>query len=156
MCRCVQLDGLTNAACARFSAASENMIFDYTTDEQFDDYIETFNNLEQLLVTANIAEEVCRQAAGYIICNYVFIPCNLTTGNPRPICTLPCDYYINVRCRNIFEVIFQFAALVDYPFVNNCTNTLSHLKEFGFPLLSDNFADDCIDIAGTWIMCTVV
>ena len=155
MCRCVQLNGLTNSACARFSEASQNVIFDYTTNEQFNGYIETLDGLEELLLIAN-TDEVCRQAIGYIMCNYVFIPCNLTTGNPRPICTLPCDYYINVRCRVEFEEIFQFAPFIDYPFINNCPNTLSHLEEFGFSLLSDNFADDCIDLVGMWIMCIVL
>ena len=106
------------------------------------------NGLEELLNTSD-ADEVCRQAAGYIICNYVFIPCNLTTGNPRPICTLPCDYYFNVRCRDIFDVIIRFSTIINYPLMNNCPNTLSHLGEFGITLSSDNFADDCIDIAGT-------
>ena len=151
----MQLDSLANAACRRFNQASQNVIFDYATNEQFNGYIETLDGLEELLNTSD-EEEVCRQAAGYVICNYVFIPCNLTTGNPRPICTLSCDYYFNVRCREIFEVILRFSTIIDYPFMNNCPNTLSHLEEFGFSLLSDNFADDCIDIAGMWIMCTVV
>lgn len=149
----MQLDGLTNAACARFSQASQNVIFEYATVEQFNGYIETLDGLENLLITSD-EDEVCQDAAAHIICNYVFIPCNLTTGNPRPICTLPCDYYINVRCRDVFEVILQFATIIDYPFMNDCPNTLSHLEEFGFSLQSDNFADDCIDIAGMYIVYT--
>ena len=155
-CRCLRLDALTSSACRQFKQASQNVIFEYTTDEQFDGYIETINGLEELLLTAEDVDEVCRQAAGYIICNYVFIPCNLTTGNPKPICTLPCDYYINMRCRDIFVVILQFATIIEYPFMNNCPNTLSHLEEFGVSLLSDSFADDCIDIAGMKIMCTMI
>ena len=151
MCRCIRLDGLTNAACRRFNQASQNVIFNYATEEQFDSYIETLDGLEELLDDAD-ADEVCQQAAGYIICNYVFIPCNLTTGNPRPICTVPCDYYFNVRCSDIFAVILRFSTIIDYPLMNNCPNTLSHLAEFGFSLLSDNFADDCIDIAGMCIL----
>lgn len=144
----MQLDSLTDAACARFSEAYSDVIFKYTTEENFNEYIDILDGLEELLDSSD-EPEICREAAGYVICNYVFIPCNLTTGNPRPICTEACDYYFNRRCVSIFRTIVRFASIINYPFMNNCPNTLSHLNEFGVPLLSDSFADDCIDIAGT-------
>ena len=131
------------------------MILDYATAEQFSTFIETLNSLEQLLNTAE-AEEVCRQAAGYYICNYVFIPCNLTTGNPRPICSASCDRYFNIRCVEVFGDILEFSStFIDYPFMNNCPNTLSHLEDFGLSFMSGDFTDDCIDLVGMHNIATV-
>ena len=151
MCRCIQLNSLDNAICNDgFIQESHNVIFDYTTEENFIEYIQTLDNLEELLRTSG-EDQICQDVTAYFLCNYVFIPCNLTTGNPRPLCTVPCEYYVNERCANIFETIFRFSSIVDYPLMNDCPNTLSHLETFGLSLESDSFADDCIDIAGTYV-----
>ena len=151
----MQVNSFEDSACEEFFRGSDNIMFKYTTLEGFESYIDTVNNLESLLVSADTVQ-VCRQAAAYFICNYVFIPCNLTTGNPRPICTIACDYYFNDFCKSLFEVILRFSSILEYPFMNNCPNTLSHLETFGFSLSSDSFADDCIDIAGMYIMIVAV
>ena len=107
--------------------------------------------LEQLLLSTPL-EEVCQQAIGYIVCSYVFIPCNLTTGNPRPICSASCNRYFNIRCVTEFEDVLEVSSrFINYPFMNNCLNTLSHLQDFGLPLMSDDFADDCIDLIGMYV-----
>jgi len=131
--------------------ASNGIIFNYINEEQFNELIKTLNGLESLLNSTD-EDAICQQAAAYIICNYGFIPCNLTTGNPRPICTESCNYYFNIRCRELFITIIRFASIITYPFMNNCPNTLSHLQGFGYSLTSDSFADDCIDIVGMYII----
>ena len=154
ICRCIQLDALENAACNGYFQGMHNVILDYTTQENFYDYIETLNNLEPLLSDSG-EDNICQNATAYLLCNYVFIPCNLTTGNPRPICTMPCDYYVNRRCANLFEIILRFSSIINYPFMNDCPNTLSHLETFGYSLSSASFADDCIDLAGMYTMVIV-
>ena len=145
-CRCIQLDSLKNATCAEFTQA--HVIYAYTTEQEFNTYVTILDRLENNLAVSDVTE-VCKEAVSYVMCNYVFIPCNLTTGNPRPICTKSCDYYFNRKCKEIFDLIVRYAPYVhEYPFVNNCPNTLSHLNKFGHSLSSDSFADDCIDIAG--------
>lgn len=149
MYRCIQFDSLPNGTCANFTQASSSVIFRYTDENNFMSYFEIVNGLETLLDNS-AADEVCRRAVAYIVCNYVFIPCNLTTGNPRPICTQSCNYYFTSRCKEIFDTIVQFSTVIDYPFMNDCPNTLSHLEAFEFFFLSDSFADDCIDIIGVY------
>jgi len=131
--------------------ASNGIIFSYADKMEFKTFVSTLNGLESLLDNSD-EDEICQQAAAYIICNYVFIPCNLTTGNPRPICTGSCNYYFNIRCKELFATVIGFASVIKYPFMNNCPNTLSHLQGFGYSFSSDSFADDCIDIVGMYII----
>lgn len=113
------------------------------------EFFELLNGLETLLNNIEV-DSLCRDAAGYYICNIVFIPCNLTSGNPRPVCASSCSkFFHGERCRDTFATITRFSAIVDYPFRGDCENTLSHLSEYGFNLTANDYEDECLDVAGT-------
>ena len=156
MYRCIQLDALEDSTCNGVFQGLHNVIYNYTTQENFYNYIEATDSSPSLLRDAfeeeKEEEELCQYAFTYIICNYVFIPCNLTTGYPRPICTKSFDHYVNRLCAYTFQYFLRFASTIHYPFTND-SNTLAHLETFGYSLSSDSFADGCIDIAGTYVHC---
>ena len=149
MYRCIQLDALEDSTCNGVFQGLHNVIYNYTTQENFYNYIKVIDNSHSML-RDHFEDKVCQYAFEYIICNYVFIPCNLTTGNPRPICTKQFDYYVNRLCAYTFKLVRRFSSTIRYPFTND-SNTLAHLEAFGYPLSYDSFADDCIDIAGTHV-----
>jgi len=110
---------------------------------------ELLNGLEMLLNNSEV-DSLCRDATGYYICNIVFIPCDLTSGNPRPVCNSSCTkFFRGERCRDTFATIIRFSAIVNYTVRDDCENTLSHLSEYGFDLKASDYEDECLDVAGT-------
>ena len=82
----------------------------------------------------------------YFLCNYVFVPCDLTTGAPRPVCTDSC-YFVRTYCASQFMLVLEFTSTIDYPVIDSCENTLANLQVgFGFPCSSSSFEDNCIDL----------
>ena len=146
--RCVHLSYLSQGACNRFDLSTDDVIFKYVNMQMNMELFDLLNGLETLLENSEV-DPVCRDAASYYICNIVYIPCNLTSGNPRPICASSCiRFFREERCRDTFTTIIRFSAIVDYPFRDDCGNTLSHLSEFGFDLSASDYEDDCLDLAG--------
>jgi len=147
--RCVQLSYLSQGACNRYDLSTNNVIFNYANMQMNREFFELLNGLETLLNNSEV-DPVCRDAAGYYICNIVFIPCNLTSGNPRPICASSCTkFFRGERCRDTFATIVRFSAIVNYPFEDDCGNTLSHLSEFSFNVKASDYENQCLDLAGT-------
>ena len=84
----------------------------------------------------------CYLSVNLFLCNYVFIPCNLTTGTPKPICSKSC-YNFYHSCPDQYNLIYN---MMGYPFMNDCNNTLGHLAEWHeYAASSDDFDDDCLD-----------
>ena len=140
--RCLQLDFLHQKACAQFTLATDFYIYRYTSYENFTEFAMTLDQLRSFVDFS----EFCEQFATYFICNYVFTPCDLTTGAPRPICTDTC-YFFRTYCSDTYSSMIRFAAAVKYPIMDNCENTLAHLQlGYNFPCSSSSLQNDCIDI----------
>ena len=98
--------------------------------------------LAPLLDTSHI----CDHFGFSLLCNAIFVPCDLTTGMPRPICTDSC-YYYRTHCSKDYSSAIRFAAALEYPLKDNCENTFSHLQlGFNFHCSSNSLQNSCIDL----------
>ena len=83
---------------------------------------------------------------GVFLCNLIFIPCNLTTGTPRPLCSRSC-FKFHSACTVEFDTILNIAGFLDIPFTDSCENTLNHINAgYGYPNSSNDFEDDCYEL----------
>jgi len=118
------------------------MIYKYTSEENFTII------LGYLTIAAkyNITPSRCEYENAVFVINYVFIPCNLTTGTPRPLCSDSC-YNFRKHCRHRYNSALLFADLLNIPFVDDCENTLHVINTaFNFPNSSKDFQDDCFNL----------
>jgi len=135
-----------NPVCAQFNLATDYYNYRYTILENFTSFSQTIEALEDVINSGVVG--FCRIIFPYFLCNYAFVPCDLTTGAPRPICTDSC-YFMRTLCFEDFKHAVDYANVIDYPLVDDCENTLANLqKGFGFPCSSSSFKDNCIDIQG--------
>ena len=96
--------------------------------------------------------QFCNLLTAYVICNYVFVPCDLFTGAPRPICTDSC-YYYRIECGDTYNALLNVAVLVYSDVMDNCNNTLSHLQtSYDFPCSSNSLENNCIDLQSRWLV----
>ena len=137
--------------CGNFSLATNVYSYGYTS----------YQNLSRIIRFTERIRRVtdfslfCNRFITYYLCNYVFIPCDLTTGGPRAICSISC-YYLHVHCYERYFAALSFVASVGYPVNESCEDTLSHLQlGFGFPCSSSSLQNDCIDILSMWIRVTI-
>ena len=144
-CRCVQLKFLEqNSVCSNINLATEYYNYRYTSLENFTSFSETIITLEEIIRIGFTG--FCGKFLTYFLCNYAFVPCDLTTGAPRPVCTDSC-YFVRTYCESEFMLVLQFTSTIDYPVIDSCENTLAHLQVgFGFPCSSSSFEDNCIDL----------
>ena len=98
-------------------------------------------------------DEYCRMASLRFVCNYVLIPCDLHTGNPRLICSSICDYIINKRCISTFVQV-NVIANATLGIILNCSNPLLLLQESDHNV-PDNFTinENCIQFSGKLCLC---
>ena len=145
MHRCVQLKFLEqNSICSDINLATDYYNYRYTSLENFTSFSETIIALQDIIRLGLTG--FCGNVLAYFLCNYVFVPCDLTTGAPRPICMDSCRF-VRTHCNTEFTYILQFASTIDYPVIDNCGNTLANLQVgFGFPCSSSSFEDNCNDI----------
>ena len=140
----MQLDSLDQTFCGDVSSATDSYIYGYTSYENltkinmFTEQIEPFIN----------RSDSCVQFTIYYFCNYIYVPCDLTTGGPLLTCSNSC-YFLRTNCPIRYFQVLSFGASAGYPIVDNCENTLSYLQqEFGFPCSSSSLQNDCIDYLG--------
>jgi len=131
--------------CSAFNLAIDYYNYGYTTLDNFTSYSSTLDTSEAFLLSSS--DEFCEMYFIHYLCNYVFVPCDLTTGAPRPVCRDSC-YFFRTRCPSELSYILTFARAVQYPIKDDCENTLAHIQEFGFPCSSDDFKENCIDLKG--------
>jgi len=142
----VQLNILRESKiCSAFNLATDYYNYGYTSLDNFTSYSLTLDASETLIRSGN--DEFCEMYFLYYLCNYVFVPCDLTTGAPRPVCRDSC-YLFRTRCTIIVNYILSFGRAVQYPVKDDCENTLAHIQEFGFPCSSNYFKENCIDLKG--------
>jgi len=103
------------------------------------------------LFTHNFSEvdEICLNTTRSFLCNYIFMPCDLFTGNPRLICSTECNNYLNNRrCNSTFEVVIAAIATdANYLLQPDCNSPLQLLQEFDAALPSSFVGNEnCIEL----------
>lgn len=119
------------------------MIFRYTNNINFTHFANAVNQFKDI----QKYKTACYYGSLQFVCNLYFVPCNLTTGTPKPICYNGCDNFSST-CDEQFSVIKDAATLVMVPVIENCENALNHLKGYGYSYLSSDFKDDCVSLPG--------
>ena len=138
----MKLDSLQQTICADFSVATDSYIYGYTSYENFTELI----MIVQRFTPVVDLQFACTRLIAYFFCNYGFIPCDVTTGAPRAICTESCNF-LHDHCGETFTQVVTFVDAFGYTIDYNCENTLSILQEgFGFPCSSSSLQTECIDL----------
>ncbi|XP_065883016.1 uncharacterized protein [Dysidea avara] len=138
---------LETGMCSSVTHSFNSYYYNYTSSENF----EQISTVISTLFAGNFSEEdqFCLNASLYFVCNYIFIPCDIYTGNPRLICPSVCDDYLsNERCNSTFEtVIAAIATESDYPLQPDCNNPFQLLEEFDVNLPSSFMGNEsCIEL----------
>ena len=142
--RCWQLNFLRQHICADFSITTDFLVYGYTSYENLTRFADDLNNYKILFDYPGI----CGLITAYFICNVAFVPCNVFTGAPRPICTDSC-YYFRTECENVYNALLGVTISLDPDYKDNCNNTFNNLQiTYDFPCSSDSLAYDCIDLIG--------
>jgi len=120
------------------------MIFKYTSDKNISRLLDRLQSTRNLLASARSS---CKVSTGAFLCNTAFVPCNLTTGTPRPLCSRSCSIFRSV-CDREFNVTLSLGEILGIHFSPSCENTLHHINigGFGFPNSSSEFEDDCYNL----------
>lgn len=123
------------------------MIFKYTSDKNLSIFLDRLQSFRTILLNSGL-RRACRFPTGLFFCNLFFIPCNLTTGKPRPVCSRSCSKFFTA-CNTQFNALLDITRVLNFPFMHNCENTLHHINMgFGYPNSSSDFEDDCLDLPG--------
>ena len=139
---CTQVEFSGEGSCSPYSLSLKNMIFKYTSDKNFSELMRY--SVDSLL--RNSITRGCKDPTGIHLCNMIFIPCNLTTGTPRPLCQRSCFNFCSA-CNLEFNTISTIGSLLDIPIMHNCENTLHHINTgYGYPNSSSDFEDDCYNL----------
>ena len=124
------------------------MIFNYTSKKNFTNF------LDYALIIARgyipqFSLSRCVFYGAVFVYNHLFIPCNLTTGMPRPLCSKACHSFSN-ECEFEYTTIINYAKLVvGIPLESGCENTFSHINSlFNHPNASKDYENDCYDFPG--------
>ena len=146
LCSCTQIKFSGENSCSSYSLSLNHMTFKYTNAKNFSELLNLLQSVRILL--RNSKTKDCEFPTGLFLCNTVFVPCNLTTGTPRPFCSSACSNFYSA-CNVEFNTISGFTKILNYPFMHNCKNTLHPLNiGYGYPNVSSDFEDDCLDLPG--------
>ena len=140
--RCLRLDFLEQSVCGEASLATDFYSYGYTSYHNLSEVSKLTKQIEPFIDYSLL----CTQFAIYYFCNYVFIPCDLTTGGPISICSNSC-YFLPTNCSVLYFQVVSLATTAGYPVNESCENTLIHLQlAFDFPCSSSSLQNDCIDL----------
>ena len=132
-------------SCSSFSLSVNYMVFNFTSKQKFSHYMEKLNTLQSIILDTSGIPPHCERSTGLFVCNLIFVPCNLTTGTPRPLCSRTCSNFYRF-CTDQYNVIANIARILEFPILQNCKNTLHHLNAgYGYPNSSSEFEDDCFE-----------
>ena len=97
----------------------------------------------------SISLKKCRLYGAFFLYTNIFIPCNLTTGTPRPLCSKSC-YFYRSNCYGDYSRLLKYGgAILMTSFSDDCENTFNIANTvFNFTKVSEDFKDDCLDIPG--------
>ena len=148
---CIPLQQLDPSVLAysKYSLAVNNMIFNYTSEKNFSKFLKALKVAVQYL--PQFSRSRCLFYGAVFVYNYVFVPCNLTAGTPRPLCSSAC-YMFRSSCEYQYTTIISYARLLGIPITDDCENTFHHINNlFHYPNSSKDFKDDCFDFPGSYI-----
>ena len=141
---------------SEYSLAVNSMIYNYTSEKNITKFLKTLNLAVQYL--PQLSKSECSFHGAVFVYNYIFVPCNLTVGTPRPLCSSAC-YVFRSSCEYEYTTIITYAKLLGIPLFDDCENTFHHINNlFHYPNSSKDFEDDCFDFPGncvcSWIKIT--
>ena len=117
------------------------MIYSYTSERNFTKFVKTLKLAVQYLPQFSKSE--CLYYGAIFVYNYIFIPCNLTVGTPRPLCSGAC-YIFHNSCEYEYATIISYAKFFGVPLFDDCNNTFHHINNlYHNPNSSKDFEDDC-------------
>ena len=151
LCSCtpLKLDPLVLEYSKNYSLNLSQVAYKYTNEETFAYYLDLLEIYTKNIGDYKIYIDVCDLCAALFAYNQVLVPCNLTSGTPRPICSKSC-YLFRSNCSRAFNAVIKLSRiLVRGSLVDNCENTFHFINTFGnFANSSKDFEEDCIDISG--------
>ena len=131
---------------SEYSVSLNSMIYKYTSESNFTKFLDALVVAVEYL--PQLSSTVCLSYSAFFVYNYIFIPCNLTTGSPRPLCSSAC-YFFRYYCEYQYTTIIAYANLLGISIYDDCENTFNHINViFHYPNSSKDFEDDCIDFPG--------
>ena len=145
--RCLKLDFIQQGMCANFTFATDYYYYEYTNYENLSNFNMILQQIEPVITVDLIF--LCYEFATYYFCNYVFPPCDLTTGAPRAICSESCDYFVT-HCAKVYSLLVIYLEAYEVlKYINiDCSNTLNLQQDYGFPCSSNSLQNNCIDLLG--------
>jgi len=140
-CRCVKEPIIDH--CSQYNVATNGYVYQFTSAANFSHLLNFVQSSFTLLQIQGIPN-ICQLALKLLLCNIAYMPCNLTTGTPKPLCSELC-LYLRQNCSFQYKFSLKHVALRGYPMRDDCSNTLHHLKLwYGVQLSSNNFENDCL------------
>ena len=150
-CSCIhlKLDSLILQYSKKFGIHVNVVAYKYTSEETFTTYLKLLEYGGRAVHNYESNIDLCEIYLALLVYNYAFVPCNLTSGTPRPLCSHSC-YFARSNCSNSFNFVLKSANIFkEGSFVDDCENTLHFINEVhNFPNSSKYFEDDCIDFPG--------
>ena len=92
----------------------------------------------------------CKLGFNLFLCNFAFLPCNLTTGIPNPVCLKSCLYF-HQNCPIQYDLVQAIAISWNFSVAEDCNYVSTHLE---LEISSNDFNEDCLDF-GVESMCIV-
>ena len=149
LCSCISLQQLDPEILLydQYSLSLNTMIFRYTSESNITNYIETLKAAVNLI---RPFRSRCEFYGAVFVYNFAFIPCNLTTGTPRPVCSSAC-YTFRDQCEYQYSSIIIYSTLFGYTLRDNCENIFYHISDlYAYPNSSRDFENDCLDFLGMY------
>ena len=132
-----------------YNLAVTNMMYNYTSEKNLTTFLKGLKVAVQYFPM--FSRSGCLFYSAVFVYNYIFIPCNLTAGTPRPLCSSAC-YAFRRLCNYHYTTIISYGNLLGIPLSDDCENTFHHINNlFHFPNSSKDFEDDCFDFPGSYV-----
>jgi len=112
-------------ACSLSSVATNGYVYKYTSVENFTNYVQIVNSLAKYI---SIVRHSCKEATSTFACNAIFVPCDLTTGEPRATCSNSC-YHFSTHCDLEYDTIVKGLTIIGLQQSDICADTLQHIKK---------------------------
>ena len=137
-----------------YNAVFYTVSYKYTSEENFARYLEYLKLGVDTSCTASYVTEIeiCDIYGAQFVYHQIFVPCNLTSGTPRPLCSRFC-YFFRSNCKSNYDKILKYANVFEKDIIiDDCTNTFQFQnKVSNFTNSSKDFEDDCVDFPGECI-----
>lgn len=158
ICRCIQFNNL-HRFCAQESLATNSYLNQYESVQTLTAFTNIITHLESY--ARLITSEECHNQTIAFICNAIFIPCDLITGEPKAICKDSCNKF-SEECILEYDTIIKAAVIleavdiegigrIDIEIEDFCADTLNHTKQaFGINTTNTGVECNCLAIQGMY------